>query len=139
MQVQIKSNSRKLNHKKSQEETEFFFPNIADCGDCGYSITFEKHKSKNRVLKYYRCSDKKPDYKCNQKYLREEKLANQITSFISQIVLDDQVYEKLKQKSYQWDKKWVLDTITGELSEVMREWYPRGNSNPCCTDENRVS
>ena len=25
------------------------------------------------------------------------------------------------------------------LCEVAVEWYPQGNSNPCCTDENRVS
>jgi site-specific DNA recombinase len=124
IQKRIKSNSRKINHKKARQETNFFFPNIASCGDCGYSITFEKHKSrsKDEMLKYYRCSDKKLDYKCTQrKYLREEELSEQVKSFITQVAIPDDVVKKLEQKSYEWNtedtnnSKVALQGLSSEL------------------------
>jgi site-specific DNA recombinase len=130
IQKRIKINSRKTNHKKARQETNFFFPNIASCGDCGYSITFEKHKSRSRdeLLKYYRCSDKKPDYKCTQrKYLREEELGEQVKSLITQVAIPDDVVKKLEQKSYEWqaedtnNSKVALQGLSSELDSIRKK------------------
>jgi site-specific DNA recombinase len=123
IQRRIKSNSRKTNHKKAKAETMFFFPNIASCGDCGYSITFEKHKSRciDEVLKYYRCSDKKPDYKCTQrKYLREETLATQVKELVTKVAIPENIAQALEAKSIEWNKEENQEKLAQKESKISR-------------------
>lgn len=105
IQERLKLNPKKLNFRKNINETkvEFLFPAMADCGECGFAITYEHHKKSNKVFKYYRCTHKSKVQKCTQrKYLSEEKLAEQVKELTSQISIDDDIYEKLKAKSYEW-------------------------------------
>ncbi len=58
--------------KKRKRKHEFAFSGLMRCVNCGCMITAEKQKGYN----YYRCIKKKQ--KCEEKYLREEALVEQI-------------------------------------------------------------
>jgi hypothetical protein len=60
-------------------------------------------KKSNKIFKYYRCTHKSKTQRCSQrKYLSEDKLAQQILGLTKQISIDNDIYEKLKQKSASW-------------------------------------
>jgi len=67
----------------------FAFIGLMRCGFCGCAITAEIQKGHH----YYRCTKKKQT--CNEKYLREEVLSEQITSFLQKVSLSSQDTEKV--------------------------------------------
>ena len=69
--------------KKRKRKHEFAFSGLMKCGKCGCLITAETQKGHN----YYRCTKKKQP--CNEKYLREEKLVEQMKSVIQKVSLPD--------------------------------------------------
>ncbi len=69
--------------KKRKRKHEFAFSGFMKCGNCGCMITAEKQKGHN----YYRCTKKKQ--KCEEKYLREENLVEQMRDFIQKVSLPD--------------------------------------------------
>ena len=75
--------------KKRKRKHEFVFSGLMRCGNCGCMITVEKHKGHN----YYRCTKKKQ--KCDEKYLREEALVEQMKSFIQKVSLPDDWAENM--------------------------------------------
>jgi hypothetical protein len=75
--------------KKRKRKHEFAFSGLIRCGNCGCMITAEKQKGHN----YYRCTKKKQ--KCDEKYLREENLVEQIKSFIQKVSLPDDWAENM--------------------------------------------
>ena len=81
-------------HKRSkpqqkEKKNNFAFLGLAKCGSCGCSITAEKQKGHN----YYRCTKKK-DF-CQEKYIREEMLLEQIKMFLQKISLSSHDTEKI--------------------------------------------
>ena len=75
--------------KKRKRKHEFAFSGLMRCGNCGCMITAEKQKGHN----YYRCTKKKQ--KCDEKYLREEALLEQMKSFIQKVSLPDDWAENM--------------------------------------------
>ena len=69
--------------KKRKRKHEFAFSGLMRCGFCGCLITAETQKGHN----YYRCTKKKQ--KCEEKYLREENLVEQMRNFIQKVSLSD--------------------------------------------------
>jgi len=69
--------------KKRKRKHEFAFSGLMRCGSCGCLITAETQKGHN----YYRCTKKKQT--CNEKYLREEALVEQMESFIQKVSIPD--------------------------------------------------
>ncbi len=65
--------------KKRKRKHEFAFSGLMRCGSCGCLITAETQKGHN----YYRCTKKKQI--CNEKYLREENLAEQMKIIIQKV------------------------------------------------------
>ena len=59
------------------------------CGNCSCMITADKQKGHN----YYRCTKK--TQKCEEKYLREENLVEQIRDFIQKVSLPDDWAENM--------------------------------------------
>lgn len=59
------------------------FARLLRCGECGSSITAEKQKGHT----YYRCTKKRRDYRCRQRYIREEALDREITDILSPYAL----------------------------------------------------
>ena len=66
---------------KEVRKHNFVFLGLLKCGSCGCSITAEKQKGHN----YYRCTKKKGV--CQEKYLREEALLEQIKNFLQKVSL----------------------------------------------------
>src|SRR3989339_1949198 len=75
--VQQVMNSR--GKKKRKRKHEFAFSGFMKCGKCGCLITAETQKGHI----YYRCTKKKQT--CNEKYLREEALVEQMKSVIQKV------------------------------------------------------
>ena len=75
--------------KKRKRKHEFAFSGLMRCGNCGCLITAEKQKGHN----YYRCTKKKQ--KCEEKYLREENLVEQMRDFIKKVSLPDEWAENM--------------------------------------------
>ena len=70
--------------KKRKRKHEFVFSGLMHCGNCGCLITAEIQKGHH----YYRCTKKKQT--CNEKYLREENLVEQMKSVIQKVSLPDE-------------------------------------------------
>jgi site-specific DNA recombinase len=71
------------NRPKRPRYKPFLYRGVIRCGECGGFITMEEQKGHN----YLRCTKKKG--KCSQRYLREEKIAEQIASQIRRVALSD--------------------------------------------------
>ena len=69
--------------KKRKRKHEFAFSGFMRCGKCGCFITAETQKG----YVYYRCTKKKQT--CNEKYLREEFLVEQMKSIIQKVSVPD--------------------------------------------------
>ena len=83
---QVMSNRGK---KKRKRKHEFAFSGLMRCGNCGCLITAETQKGHN----YYRCTKKKQ--KCEEKYLREENLVEQMRDFIQKVSLPNKWAENM--------------------------------------------
>ncbi len=75
--------------KKRKRKHNFAFSGLMRCGNCGCMITAEIQKGHI----YYRCTKKKQ--RCNEKYLREEKLVEQLKAIIQKVSLPDEWAEKM--------------------------------------------
>jgi site-specific DNA recombinase len=83
---QVMSNRGK---KKRKRKHKFAFSGLMHCGNCTCMITAEKQKGHN----YYRCTKKKQ--KCDEKYLREENLIEQMKQIIQKVSLPDDWANKM--------------------------------------------
>ncbi len=67
--------------RKREQTKDYAFRGFLTCGECGCAITSETQKGHI----YYRCTKKKND--CNQPYVREEVLDQQITQTLQKVSL----------------------------------------------------
>ena len=87
VQKVVKQHSRKQKIVKHQ----FAYLGLAKCGECGASITAEKHNkhyhrtNRDAEYVYYRCSKKKGA--CSQKYVEQTKLVPQLHNLVSRASL----------------------------------------------------
>jgi len=91
--------------RKKRGNKGFYFLNFAACGDCGYSITAErKTKKSGKIYIYYRCTHKSKMKICGQhRFLREEKLAEQVKDCVQKVSLPDEWREKYLERLNQWE------------------------------------
>ena len=92
--------------RKNRGPKNFEFLNFAVCGECGYSITAERHIKKSGLkFVYYRCTHKSKIIDCNQRFLREEVLSQQVQENVQKISLPDEWKEKYLAKVNEWEKE----------------------------------
>ncbi len=89
--------------KKRKRKHEFAFLGFMKCGSCGCLITAEKQKGHN----YYRCTKKKQI--CDEKYLREEELVEQMKEIFQKVSLP---------KSWQTN---MLNELDIEKNQILKE------------------
>ena len=129
IQKRLETNPQRINFRKKleREAITFLFPGLAQCADCGHTITYEFHRKRNSkvIFKYYRCTHKSNKKQCTQrKYIREEKLAEQVKEQINSIAINNEIYQMLKAWSYEWaeedtDKsKVALHGLKQELESI---------------------
>ena len=89
------------------EMKNFQFLNFAVCGECGYSITAERHIKKSGLkFVYYRCTHKSKTQNCSQThFLREEVLTEQVKENCQKVSLPDDWREKYLTKVNEWEKE----------------------------------
>ncbi len=104
IQQALKDNSKPRHSKKDKG---FLFLGFAKCGECGYCITAERKIKKNgKKYTYYRCTKKSKIQKCSQnRFLREEKLAEQVKEICQKVSLSDDWQEKYLKKVDEWEKE----------------------------------
>ena len=93
--------------RKKRGPKNFQFLNFAVCGECGYSITAERHIKKSGLkFVYYRCTHKSKTQNCSQaRFLREEELTRQVKETCQKISLPDEWREKYLIKVNEWEKE----------------------------------
>jgi len=104
--------------RKNRWPKNFEFLNFAVCGECGYSITAERHIKKSGLkFVYYRCTHKSKTIDCNQRFLREETLSQQIIENVQNVSLPDEWKEKyLRHGTYGF--------FDGALNIKVPEYFP---------------
>jgi len=93
--------------RKKRGPKNFQFLNFAVCGECGYSITAERHIKKSGLkFVYYRCTHKSKTQNCSQtRFLREEVLTEQVKENCQKVSLTDDWREKYLAKVGEWEKE----------------------------------
>ena len=111
--------------KKQPDKRPFLFLNFAQCGECGYSITAERHiKKSGREFVYYRCTKKSKTQKCNQGFLRDDAFANQVKNHVQKVSLSDTWRDRYLKKLESWEKDsrlssdLIAQNLKAELSRV---------------------
>ncbi len=90
--------------RKIKTLLNFPFRGLFTCGECGRTITAEKHTKKSGlVFKYYRCTKKRTN--CSQKYLSENNLVKQVDKIISKVALSDDWSNKMFEQVKKWEQK----------------------------------
>jgi DNA invertase Pin-like site-specific DNA recombinase len=93
--------------RKKRGPKNFLFLGFATCGECGYAITAErKIKKSGLCYHYYHCTFKSKTRKCSQnRFLREEKLAEQVKAECQKVSLPDVWREKYLAKVSEWEQE----------------------------------
>ena len=93
--------------RKNRAPKNFQFLNFAVCGECGYSITAERHIKKSGLkFVYYRCTHKSKTQNCSQThFLREEVLTEQVKENCQKVSLPDDWREKYLERVNLWEKE----------------------------------
>ena len=70
------------------------FTGLIRCGECGSMITAEeKYNRYGYHYVYYRCTKKKKDRKCSQKYIEVDDLESQILNYLARIYVPRRLFE----------------------------------------------
>jgi len=90
--------------RKNGQRKEFLFLGFARCGECGYTVTAERHTKKSgRSYVYYRCTKKSKSQKCKQsRFLREDRLAAQLTETCQNAALPAQWRDRFLKRIDGW-------------------------------------
>lgn len=92
------------------QERQFAFTGLLRCGHCGCALTAEIKKGK---YIYYRCTGNKG--RCPEKYLREERVDEQLAQILAALQLDERVFASLRialKESHADEKAHVKQVMT---------------------------
>ena len=95
----LKSKSRP---RKKKDSHNFPFCGLFSCQECGAAITAQFAHGHGGTYRYYRCTKRLGS--CSQKYLQENKLAEQIKSELKTVAISDDWYAKGLAQVEQWEK-----------------------------------
>lgn len=110
----------KAKNKPDYEKREIAFANLITCGHCGCSVVGDI-KQKGRYI-YYRCTHYKQ--KCPDKYIREEKLAEQFAEMVKAFTVSEDQYrwmvQGLKDMNAMKDQELAdrREYLTGEINRL---------------------
>ncbi len=69
---------------------DFAFTGLIRCGECGSMITAEEKDKGGHHYIYYRCSKKRKNTPCSQRYISLPALEDEVTSYLNQIHIPDE-------------------------------------------------
>ncbi len=94
----------KTSDKGKWGRKNFYFNHILKCGHCGSGISGESHVNRHgKEYTYYKCNKHGGRKSCNSKYIREEKLIEQIAGLVDKISVE---HLHLKRKIVHEVNKW---------------------------------
>ena len=100
----------------------FTFLGLMKCASCGCSITAQYAKGNGGIYTYYRCTKKRGA--CQEKYLGENQLVEQIKNFLQKVSLSSQDTEKVlaaldgEQDKARQDAQSKVSVLKEQLSQV---------------------
>ncbi len=75
----------KVVKKERWGRKQFYFKKLLKCGECGSSVCGVDHINRHgKLYTYYRCTKSSKNFRCKERYIREEKLIKQISEIIDQ-------------------------------------------------------
>lgn len=100
-----KGNSRPKEH-------HFAFTGLMRCGECGCMITAEEKINRYGYhYSYYRCTKKKRDIDCSQRYINSKDLEGQISEYLEKIHIPDRILklaiDYLKEEAKEENEKYL--------------------------------
>ncbi len=103
----LKSKSRP---RKKKDSHDFPFCGLFSCQECGAAITAQFAHGHGGTYRYYRCTKRLGP--CSQKYLQENKLAEQIKAEIKAVAISDDWYSQGLAQIEKWEKELKNDNIS---------------------------
>ncbi len=107
-----------LGNEHCPKTLTFAFRGLAVCGNCGGSVTAERHIKANREYVYYRCTGwKNGGSVCAYSYIREEELVKQLAQPLKELKMDSATLADLQatlKKSYEAER-----SFAGERTRVL--------------------
>ena len=90
---------------------QFAFTGLMRCGECGCMVTAEEKDNRYGYhYTYYRCTKKRRDFKCRQKYVNLEDLETQVLEYLDKIYVPerflDVAIDHLKEEEKEERKKY---------------------------------
>ena len=114
--------------KPRSKHHEFAFTGLIRCGECGSMVTAEeKYKPSGAHYVYYRCTKKKSDTVCHQRYINLKELEAQIINRLGKIHVPDHLL-KIGIEFLASEAKEEMGNdvhINGSLEKVLRECEKR--------------
>ena len=95
----LKSRAKPRHHKNSHN---FPFTGLFRCGECGAAITAQYAHGNGGTYVYYRCTKRLGS--CSQGYVRDDRLLEQLKSFISKVAISEDWQEKMLAQIDIWQK-----------------------------------
>ena len=90
--------------RRTKELINFPYRGLFVCGECGKSITGERHKKKSGLLfHYYRCTKKGTT--CSQKYLPKTEFIEKIDEIVSKVALRDSWADLMLREVEKWQSE----------------------------------
>jgi len=106
--------------RKKKIKQNLIFKNFAICGKCGYKITGETHTKKSGlVFNYYRCTKKNKLQKCDEPFLRDKDLEQQVLEKTQKVSLPDEWRDKFLGKIKEWEKE--QNQSSGLFAQKLKE------------------
>ena len=107
--------------RKTKKGHNFPFTGLFRCAECGSMITAQWAKGHGGLYRYYRCTKK--NGKCEQGYLREEKLVSQLKRQLQKIALPDDWIEYMTKKTDEWEKEENVssESLVGQIKDNKQE------------------
>jgi site-specific DNA recombinase len=121
IQIRLGEKPRILDRSNQRnQEKSYLFEDLGKCGNCGYTIIREYHKKKSGLeFRYYRCSRKSKTCLCKQKPINENSLKPQVKKLVSEISVDDELYEFSMNLIKQW-KNEEQGGLSGQADKLKR-------------------
>lgn len=102
------------NAKTKRTFNTFDYKGFLSCGLCGYTMTAENQKGRY----YYKCSHKGRG--CKSGYIREDKISEIITDYLSKLIIPDEIIEKFEEEG---GKR--LKEILADDKKIMKQYNPK--------------
>jgi site-specific DNA recombinase len=81
------------------QKHRFAYTGLIRCGECNSAITAEAHTNRyGSRYTYYRCTKRRLDYRCKQRYVSASVLERQIISFLTEYTIPDRIHRWILSK-----------------------------------------